>query len=66
MAAVWIILPGETNIRERKQNKKIYKAIVHPIMTYALEKRAEISKPDKCGRKWDGSTKKNSWQNKNR
>ena len=39
-----MILPGETNIRGKKQNKKIYKATVGPIFTYALETRAETLK----------------------
>jgi hypothetical protein len=33
----------------RKETKsRIYKATVRPIMTYALEARAETSKPDTC------------------
>jgi hypothetical protein len=32
--------------KETKSN--IYKATVRPIMTYALETRAETTKPDKC------------------
>ena len=56
-----MILIGETNI------KKIYKTILRPIMKYALEIRAEtLKKQTNVGGKWDESTKKNSWKNKNR
>ena len=49
--AVWMILSGETNIRERKQNKK-YKATVRPIMTCVLEKNSGIiNKTDRCWKK---------------
>ena len=36
----------EKQIREKKQNKKIYKATVRPIMMYALEIRAETQNSD--------------------
>ena len=39
--AGWMILSGETNIWVNKQNKKIYKATVRPIMIYSLETRTE-------------------------
>ena len=33
-----------------RKETKIYKATVRPIMTYALETRAETSEPDTCGK----------------
>ena len=65
-----MILSEETNIWESKQNKKIHKATVRPIMsriqTRAETKKKKQKKTRNVGSKWAESTKKNSWKSKNR